>query len=447
MLQSKQCVVAAGEAAEFEGASDAGGAGEDRRDPRIATRIARASTRVRRKIESEAMAIRVAAQQPKSHIVDPRTSRWLPFWDVTTGLALGFTALFTPYEVAYLSGNSEVIFWINRGVDLIFLLDVFLNFFLAYPADAEQSSREGAQWVTSHRRIMRHYLTTWFCVDVLSVGTSVFDIIAFTSDSFGRKFMFMRVLRAARLFKLLRLLRGSRLLKRWETRVRINYGAVSLSSSMCLVVLFAHWSACGWMLQVFAAAAAAPDAATRRRCGPHTVRVPVLRGQVAFRTYLEDTWLYHHEYCIDDPTAGDAPLDLSTLTRKELRNLEAYTDGPPHDFDAAFVCLPHYSIFAGAFYWAVMTITSVGYGDIVATPRQASEQIVATVLMLAGAFVWSQARSPHVFVPTSTRRHSCAHTPTLPTTMRSRGAGCSRHPSGVASLARLSLRSSRSSVA
>ena len=29
-------------------------------------------------------------------------------------------------------------------------------------------------------------------------------------------------------------------------------------------------------------------------------------------------------------------------------------------------------------------------GDIVATPRNSSEQIVASLLMLAGAFVWSQ---------------------------------------------------------
>ena len=79
-------------------------------------------------------------------IVDPRTSVWLPWWDAVTGLALIFTAIFTPYEVAYLPPPSGpisqtreiVVFWTNRFVDVIFLLDVLLNFFLAYPADAEQ---------------------------------------------------------------------------------------------------------------------------------------------------------------------------------------------------------------------------------------------------------------------------------------------------------------------
>ena len=325
-----------------------------------------ANTRVRKRVRKETEKIKQAAVKAPAKnpfIVDPRTSVWLPWWDAVTGLALIFTAIFTPYEVAYLPPPSGpisqtreiVVFWTNRFVDVIFLLDVLLNFFLAYPADAEQSS-EGAHWVTIPSRIRYHYLCGWFAVDIVSTATSIFDLVDYFSDGEGlTKFMVLRVVRAARLLKLMRLVRGQRLLRRWETRVSIKYSFLSLANSMLFVVLFAHWAACAWMLQV------------------------------SFRNHLEETWLYNAQYCIQTPPAD---LDRSMLTDTELRELDRYTAAPPIEGD--FLCMEHLSIFAAAFYMQVMTITSVGYGDIVATPRQPSEQVVATMLMLGGAFVWSQ---------------------------------------------------------
>ena len=108
-----------------------------------------------------------AARYHKRCIVDPRSSNLLPFWDLVTGLALTFTATATPYEVAYLPVRVDGLFWVNRTVDVIFCIDLVLNFFLAFPTEAH-SSQLGAHWVEDRRLIVRHYLTGWFSLDLFS---------------------------------------------------------------------------------------------------------------------------------------------------------------------------------------------------------------------------------------------------------------------------------------
>ena len=41
-------------------------------------------------------------------------------------------------------------------------------------------------------------------------------------------------------------------------------------------------------------------------------------------------------------------------------------------------------------YWSVMTITSVGYGDIAPTPANSVEQGVCTALMLISSLIYAQ---------------------------------------------------------
>jgi hypothetical protein len=69
------------------------------------------------------------------NVVNPRHF-WIQIWDLNTLIMLVFTCLVTPYEIAFLDGikgtNVEVLFAINQVINIIFVLDMVLVFFLPF---------------------------------------------------------------------------------------------------------------------------------------------------------------------------------------------------------------------------------------------------------------------------------------------------------------------------
>ena len=166
----------------------------------------------------------VATSQAKrrdSCIIDPRSSRFLTVWDAAIAVALIFTAVITPYEVAFLPAPSlpvDLLFVTNRLIDVLFIIDIGLNFCLMY--HRVDSIQGGLRWVGNRFEIAKNYISHWFFIDFFSVGVSAFDVISISSgDNAAAKetasrFKLLRVLRALRLIKLLRLARASRIFKR-----------------------------------------------------------------------------------------------------------------------------------------------------------------------------------------------------------------------------------------
>ena len=283
-----------------------------------------------------------------SYVIDPRKTPWLRAWDSLTGIALVYVALITPFEVGFAEANHVGLFVINRLVDVVFCVDIVLQFFLAYPAGG---SGEAARWVLDHRQIVMHYLKGWFTMDLLTTLVAGFDIASFAQPSAGEEDLTrlkgLRVLRVLRLVKLLRLLRGMALLKRWETMISLDYATLSVMNALFQVILCSHWTACIWAVQA------------------------------SFADDLSETWLIDKGYCVRDADFGARELNSK------------YVGGTAFDQPGVYSCVPASSLYSAALYFAVMTITSIGYGDITATPQNAAEQLIASVLMLIGGFLWS----------------------------------------------------------
>lgn len=59
--------------------------------------------------------------------------RFMRKWNLLLVLLMLFTAVVTPYEVAFLSsGPTEPIFWVDRVVDFLFFIDIFVTMNLVY---------------------------------------------------------------------------------------------------------------------------------------------------------------------------------------------------------------------------------------------------------------------------------------------------------------------------
>jgi len=269
-------------------------------------------------------------------VVNPETSRFMQKWDGVTIAALLFVAVVTPYEVCFLETKWDWMLAINLVINVIFITDMTMQFFLMYPVKTPY----GRRMVCSHKSIVKNYLMTWFPIDVISVLPFDFLGLMFEGVAIFEMLKKVKIIRLIRLLKLMRVLKASRVFKRWETRMSINYSKLALFKFLLLMVTAGHWMACLW-------------------------------GMTGKLAYDADT----------DPDAEPESADAKRERQQHswmFKTFQIDSDNPDPE--------PTH-IYVASLYWSVMTLTSIGYGDII--PASLGERVMCVFLMLVGALIWA----------------------------------------------------------
>eukprot|EP00746_Dinoflagellata_sp_MGD_P138980 gnl/MRDRNA2_/MRDRNA2_72521_c0_seq1.p1 gnl/MRDRNA2_/MRDRNA2_72521_c0~~gnl/MRDRNA2_/MRDRNA2_72521_c0_seq1.p1 ORF type:complete len:802 (+),score=97.17 gnl/MRDRNA2_/MRDRNA2_72521_c0_seq1:217-2622(+) len=270
------------------------------------------------------------ALQPKQLLLDPNCD-FIKYWDLMILAALCYTAIVTPYDVAFLQTSLNALFVFNRCIDFIFFKDMVMQFFLKVPTQ----SQAGQVWIRDQKLIARRYLRGWFVIDLMSILP--FDSVGLVLQNPAvQKLKLIRIVRLLRLLKILRVLRASRIMKRWENRTSLSYSVQGLIKFTLLLVLITHWMGCLW-------------------------------GLLGFLLATDLTCEDDGGFRIDSSSAGG-----SWITARDW--------GPNSP------CI-HFDAYLASAHFAVMTITSIGYGDICPTR---SEELGAGILcQLLGGLTWA----------------------------------------------------------
>eukprot|EP00931_Biecheleriopsis_adriatica_P107500 TRINITY_DN8183_c0_g1_i7.p1 TRINITY_DN8183_c0_g1~~TRINITY_DN8183_c0_g1_i7.p1 ORF type:complete len:933 (+),score=147.16 TRINITY_DN8183_c0_g1_i7:57-2855(+) len=299
------------------------------------------------------------ALKARLYVIDPQ-SNYMKMWDVIVVLCLVFTALVTPYEIAFLKpGHSIAVSVLNRLVDVTFIKDMIMQFFMK----VEKNTRQGKVWVRERKQVAKVYAQTWLFIDIIAI-IPYDDIMNNVAEDGMSKLRILRTIRVFRLFKLLRILKASRVVKRWENRISLKSMHVYLIRFTLLIVLCCHWMACVWG---FVGLLDGTSLQCRNDLEPSDPRLQEEPDQQYF--FSEDTGMNPY-----DPSAWEGESWVVKFAAGRAANTPTNPCGPG-------------TVYLAAIYWAVMTMTSIGYGDIL--PHTATEYIICTTSMMASSIVWA----------------------------------------------------------
>jgi CRP-like cAMP-binding protein len=168
-------------------------------------------------------------------IID-ENSRFRITWDSLVLASILISCLVVPFQTAFkhsLTGSGIYAIYL---VDLVFFIDIFLNFFTSFRRRGEE--------VTTKKETIHHYLGTFFFIDLLA--NLPLDLIFLATPNLN--LYGIPLVLVFRGFRLLRIVRLYVIIHRWQAQNWINPGYLRIIKSLTTILIFLHCIACLWFM-------------------------------------------------------------------------------------------------------------------------------------------------------------------------------------------------------
>ncbi|KAG1678597.1 hypothetical protein FOA52_012604 [Chlamydomonas sp. UWO 241] len=250
-------------------------------------------------------------------------------WDYLILLLMVYVVIITPYLIAFEISTTDMsapITIIDLSINSLFLLDVCLNFRTSYP------DPEVGMMISDRKKVAVNYVWSapwpgWFWFDTLT--SLPYDQMVNMKELSAAKSI--KVLRIFRILRLLKMAKLARVMSNVNVRSAFRsledmFGKATMRMGQLLLLAIGmlHWGAC------------------------------LFYYSAAWQDFNDETWVWRADLVPNEYSDGDA------------NNAKRY-------------------IYA--LYWSVVSMTTVGYGDI--TPVSVSEKVIAIFIIIAGASLFA----------------------------------------------------------
>jgi hypothetical protein len=142
----------------------------------------------------------------KAYIMDPESIP-MQIWRILILSCVGFISVTVPVRIAFEEETSTPFFIMDNIIDSIFIIDIILNFFIAYEA--------GGVLICSLKKISYHYITSWFLFDFISSIPITFILFLATDEGTSdSNTQLIKLVKIPRVFRLLRMIKMLKLINR-----------------------------------------------------------------------------------------------------------------------------------------------------------------------------------------------------------------------------------------